>query len=180
MKQAAAYLGGVFPKQSASDGKGSSTCAGSETLPTTSGRRSATRSASLAGPILAERHMVTFWTRMEEIYPHRWEAKMGPVGSSTFATWQKGLAGVTTERIADGLTGCIRRQDGWPPSLPEFRGMCLAGVAQRAAHRRYLALPTPRADAAVVRNAVGSMRLALLGRVPLSSYAALHGMRELV
>jgi hypothetical protein len=68
--------------------------------------------------------MVTLWTRMEEIYPHKWSSKLGEPGSSAFATWRQGLAGITPQQIATGLQQCVQRTDAWPPSLPAFRALC--------------------------------------------------------
>lgn len=82
--------------------------------------------------------MVTLWTRMEEIYPHRWSSKLGEPGSSAFETWRQGLAGMTPPQIARGLQQCIERHDSWPPSLPEFRGLCRPSP-------QALELPTPEA-----------------------------------
>jgi hypothetical protein len=50
-------------------------------------------------------------------------------------TWSRGLTLVTEAQIADGLSACIIRNDVWPPTLPEFRGMCL-GIPSIAAVRR--------------------------------------------
>jgi hypothetical protein len=73
---------------------------------------------------LSDQAMVTLWTRMEEIYPHRWVSKLGEPGSSAFETWRQGLAGITPEQLRRGLQQCLQRRDGWPPTLPEFRGLC--------------------------------------------------------
>ena len=40
-------------------------------------------------------------------------------------TWAKGLAGLTGDDLARGLSACITRSDEWPPGLPEFRALCL-------------------------------------------------------
>ena len=62
---------------------------------------------------------------MEEIYPHRWSATLGAPGSSAFRTWGRALADLSSEQLARGVGQCITRADPWPPSLPEFRAMCL-------------------------------------------------------
>lgn len=64
---------------------------------------------------------------MTEIYGHRWSATFGEStdGNSAAETWAKGLAGVTGSQLADGLKACIASSDPWPPTLPEFRAMCL-------------------------------------------------------
>lgn len=80
---------------------------------------------------------------MGSIYPGRWHSTMGDspqhparnadgsahpkAGQLTVAgdTWSRGLAGLTAEQIGHGLTACIARSDAWPPTLPEFRALCL-------------------------------------------------------
>ena len=37
--------------------------------------------------------------------------------------WGEGLAGVTAGEIATALRSCLKRE--WPPTLPEFRSLCL-------------------------------------------------------
>lgn len=71
--------------------------------------------------------MQTLWLRMAEIYGHRWTASFGanPDSEGAAGTWAKGLAGVTPAQLADGLKACITSSDPWPPTLPEFRAMCL-------------------------------------------------------
>jgi hypothetical protein len=65
---------------------------------------------------------------MASIYLHKWSSacgetfgESGPVGQ----TWQAGLAGVTAAQIGDGLRGCLKRTDPWPPTLPEFLQLCV-------------------------------------------------------
>jgi hypothetical protein len=64
---------------------------------------------------------------MAEIYGHRWTSSYGadPNPDGAAGTWAKGLAGVTAAQIADGLRACLTSADPWPPTLPEFRAMCL-------------------------------------------------------
>lgn len=80
--------------------------------------------------------MRTFWVRMAEIYGHKWTSAYGddsgPEGAA--GTWAKGLAGVTPAQVSTGLQACLVAIDPWPPTLPEFRAMCL-GVPTFAAVR---------------------------------------------
>lgn len=68
----------------------------------------------------------TLWVRMAEIYGHRWTSAYGddPEGQAAH-TWAKGLAGLRPEQLASGLTSCLASADPWPPTLPEFRALCL-------------------------------------------------------
>lgn len=73
--------------------------------------------------------MLTLWTRMNEIYGHRWAGSFGPFRvrgriSGVAETWRKGLAGLNSADIARGLRECLDTGEAWPPSLPEFRAMC--------------------------------------------------------
>lgn len=72
------------------------------------------------------------WERMAAVYPNKWRAAMGEspqdaAGTLTLYgdTWAKGLAGLQPQQLAQGLEACITRADAWPPTLPEFRALCL-------------------------------------------------------
>ena len=68
----------------------------------------------------------TLWVRMAEIYGHRWTSSYGDNPNEGAAlTWAKGLGGMRPQQLADGLRNCIASADPWPPTLPEFRAMCL-------------------------------------------------------
>ena len=69
----------------------------------------------------------TLWTRMAEIYGHRWTSSYGDEAdeAGTAGTWAKGLAGITPQQLAAGLKASIASADPWPPTLPEFRARCL-------------------------------------------------------
>jgi len=75
--------------------------------------------------------MVRLWQRMGEIYGHKWVSGYGEVLvstgdlSQTAETWLIGLSGVTGEQFASGLEVCVTSGAAWPPTLPEFREMCL-------------------------------------------------------
>lgn len=60
-------------------------------------------------------------------------------GALTIAgdTWGRMLADLTPEQFARGLEACGAGSDGWPPSLPEFRGMCF-GIPSLAQVRQEL------------------------------------------
>ena len=75
---------------------------------------------------------------MTEIYGHRWASAFGdnPAGSAG-QTWAKGLAGISPQQLAAGIGACIASAQPWPPTLPEFRQMCL-GIPSLAAVRAEL------------------------------------------
>ncbi|MDH2023600.1 hypothetical protein N5J29_12625 [Stenotrophomonas sp. GD03680] len=63
---------------------------------------------------------------MAEIYGFKWSSAYGEnpnVGAAV--TWAKGLAGLSGRQLADGLAACIASAEPWPPTLPQFRMMCL-------------------------------------------------------
>lgn len=67
-----------------------------------------------------------FWQRMSEIYGHRWVSSYGDnAGGAAARTWASGLAGLAGEQIARGISGCMTSAEPWPPTLPEFRRLCL-------------------------------------------------------
>lgn len=78
------------------------------------------------------------WAAMLATYGHRWASAFGqqPDGVAA-ATWATGLAGLTGAQVSDGLRRCLTHGDGWPPTLPEFRRLCL-GIPDIAAVRREL------------------------------------------
>ena len=61
---------------------------------------------------------------MTETYGHRWTSNFGVSADQNHA-WAKHLSGVTGRQIANGLNALSGVVDGWPPSAPEFRAMCL-------------------------------------------------------
>jgi hypothetical protein len=73
---------------------------------------------------------------MLSIYGHKWASHLGLADDGTGAltdaakTWQKGLAGVTVEQIKHGFDVLIFKNHDWPPSLPEFRKLCLSRSAE--------------------------------------------------
>ena len=77
------------------------------------------------------RLIINLWERMAHIYGHKWTSAHGESGieknelTEVARTWATGLRGVTGEQIAVGLRACIDRLDDWPPTLPEFKRLCL-------------------------------------------------------
>ena len=69
---------------------------------------------------------------MAAIYGHRWttsyaaapEREDGRI-SVEGDTWSRGLLGMAPAQIAVGIECCIAGGEPWPPTLPEFRAMCL-------------------------------------------------------
>lgn len=82
-----------------------------------------------------ERLMRQLWQRMAEVYGHRWTSAYGDdAGKGAGLTWAKGLAGMPPVSVARGLEAAIVSAEPWPPTLPEFRALCL-GIPSLAAMR---------------------------------------------
>lgn len=64
------------------------------------------------------------WTKMTEMYGHRWTGSVGVLADQDHA-WASVLGGLNGQQIANGLGQLVERADDWPPSAPEFRAMCL-------------------------------------------------------
>lgn len=112
---------------------------------------------------LGDRAMATLWTRMGQIYGHRWFSAYGEYAqadgraTNTVETWRKGLAGITPEQVAAGLEACLAQGAEWPPTLPEFRKLCKPTAAPY--HQAFpKALPASPSDPAVAEDAITKMR----------------------
>ena len=69
---------------------------------------------------------------MAEWYGHKWESSFGP---HPLDTWAYGLHGLNDQELRHGLDSIRDREEIWPPSLPEFSGMCRpVGGRVEAAH----------------------------------------------
>lgn len=100
---------------------------------------------------------------MAKMYGHRWVSSYGDADDGT---WLTGLRDLSLAQIGAGITKCLERRprDGsedWPPTLAEFRAMCLPPVIP-AIHRDYVALPKPIMDPQVIDDSIAKMR-AILG-----------------
>ena len=85
------------------------------------------RAKTSSTPRLQSQHaMDQLWKHMAQIYGHKWTSgyTANPAGPEA-ATWSKGLSGLSGRQLADGLAACIASADPWPPTLPQFRMMCL-------------------------------------------------------
>lgn len=110
------------------------------------------RPTPAASPLPTPTAMATLWLRMTQIYAHRWTAPHGEspdAEGSSAETWAKGLAGLSGAHLAAGLRACITRADPWPPTLPEFRALCLS-IPPMPAVRRELAGDGDRSGFAVL------------------------------
>lgn len=119
---------------------------------------SAAMSSTSAQPITA-RHIDRFWQRMSGTFGHKWITSYGPEPNEA---WVAALKTLTVDQVKRGLDGCLTWAEEWPPTLPQFMGLCKA--AKIAPEHRVMptALPMPgelwnqRAEAA--RDALSGVR----------------------
>lgn len=69
-----------------------------------------------------EEMLKRLWKRMTEIYGHRWLSSYGLTPNDS---WRRGLAGITGQQIANGLSRMLEQGSDWPPTLPQFRALCV-------------------------------------------------------
>lgn len=89
---------------------------------------------------LSESHFERLWQRMAEAYGHKWTSSYGVEPNQS---WIDGLADMTTDDIKRGLASLKNFQDdeGWPPTLLQFRDLCRPRTCP--AHEIYKPLPLP-------------------------------------
>ena len=75
--------------------------------------------------------------------------------------WKWGLKDVADEQINTGLEALRVSGNTFEPSMTEFRTMCKGSNAPY--HRDYVALPKPKADPEIARQAIAEMRRVLRG-----------------
>lgn len=92
---------------------------------------------------LTASHFERLWIRMAEVYGHKWSSQYG---SKPAQSWIDGLADMEVKEIRDGLLALKDWQgdDGWPPTLFEFRQLCRPRSSQ--AHEIYKPLPSPKSS----------------------------------
>jgi hypothetical protein len=94
--------------------------------------------------------MRTLWLSMAEIYGHRWTSAYGEdAATGAGETWAKGLAGISAKQLAHGLSTALASANPWPPTLPEFRSMCLGIPSFAAVKQEFRAGATSRTGFAV-------------------------------
>lgn len=69
--------------------------------------------------------MATLWQRMGEAFGAAWVNQYGRVGESAFQTWVIALRDLTPQQIKYGFTKVMKRKDRYPPSMNEFRALCM-------------------------------------------------------
>ena len=129
--------------------------------------------------MLTKKHMRILWLRMGELYDVKWTNSHGEKDQND--TWLKGLKDLTPEMIGDGLTGCLNQYKAWPPTLMQFRDLCL-GIPDKALLKHQVVNGAQSNDPMVkkMRALIGSWNLshctyAELDRMVESAYKELCG-----
>ena len=121
-----------------------------------------------------ERGLVeTLWQLMGSLFGHKWVSSYGAEVDPD-NVWAAALYGLDEAAIRKGMRACVDQQLEWPPSAPEFRGLC-TGPANHWEHSMVTradrdwqarALPAPsqqeRIDA-VAKEHMAKMRAMLRG-----------------
>lgn len=86
--------------------------------------------------------------RFQAIYGHKFTSTIQGIEDIATTEWANGMAGITGEQIKCGLEKCAQKklqsgEQDWPPTLAEFRALCLPERVP-AAHRDYIQLPRPK------------------------------------
>lgn len=119
---------------------------------------------------------------MLAIYGHKWQSHLGHASddagrlSDAALTWQRGLAGISLDQIRNGFDTLIIKQLEWPPSLPEFRALCLSG-----SHSDYPTLDEVIAVLVRVAGSTGSLvdryRHSLIFAIAQDTSTDMHALR---
>lgn len=103
------------------------------------------KAAEALAQLPSRRTLRALWSKMAGIYGSRWTSAFGDAcensdGELTDAgtLWQKGLGGLSRAELTHGISEALFSADPWPPTLPQFRAMCL-GIPTLAAVRTLLA-----------------------------------------
>lgn len=103
---------------------------------------------------------------MQGLYGHKWISAQGVTDLDS--TWAIALGDLSAEDIGRGLRACVERADPWPPSLPEFRRLCLKTMRENEAMYRcagpflpHLLSPEQRAEG---RAKIAQLRQGLKAR----------------
>lgn len=96
---------------------------------------------------------------MTELYGHRFTSAYGDQPNDT---WARALAQTTGRQLANGLQTCFKREDRWPPTLPEFVDMCHPPTGNRLPE--FKGLPKPRSDKSTAQKHIEQVRETLRKR----------------
>ena len=85
--------------------------------------------------------------------------------------WAAQLARFEPETLRHALQAAIDSGREWPPTLPEFVGICQRSAIERKAHAPAVALPMPKADPEVAERAMRAVSETVKPRGPNREWA---------
>jgi len=106
---------------------------------------------------LIEKHIAHLWGCMSMYFGYSW---LNTYGEADNGTWLTGLHDIKPEQILAGIDACRKSGKQWPPTLPEFRKICMPAIVPPY-HCRYQRLPTPRANPDIAAENLKQMKKAL-------------------
>lgn len=105
--------------------------------------------------------------RMRSVYGHKWRAtwKTRAAVEEAMAEWALDLQGVSDEALADGFERMKAEYADWPPTLPEFKRLCVPVSEPTAPYHKPFskALPASPSDPSVAEDAITRMRRSVRG-----------------
>lgn len=81
------------------------------------------RENALSEKLLPRPIIENLWLLMARLYGHKWTSQFGDQVDPG-NVWAACLRGISSDQIKSGMGELVRLQHEWPPSAPEFRGMC--------------------------------------------------------
>lgn len=69
--------------------------------------------------------MRLLWKRMRESFGQSWVREYGDANDDAIHTWRDSLADFNEQQIARGVKSASEWTDPFPPTLPQFKQMCL-------------------------------------------------------
>ena len=95
-----------------------------EADPTVSGRRNG--SGARRGDTEMNERIMGLFIWMAAVYGRTWSGQYaGETAKVAIAAWGDGLYDLTDEHLEAGKRATLKRHGDWPPSLPEYRRLCL-------------------------------------------------------
>lgn len=75
---------------------------------------------------LSKSDIAGLWSVMAQMYGHKWVSSYGET-PDPHGVWLATLRGISKQGMRMGLSRLSRERREWPPSAPEFAGMCQPG-----------------------------------------------------
>ena len=72
--------------------------------------------------------MAALWKRMREYFGQSWVREYGEVTGEAISTWMDALGIFTEEQIASGVKACQNWTNDFPPTLAQFKQLCLTEI----------------------------------------------------